>query len=344
MVSGPVEEVYALAVRYRRITAERAARTLALGRDELEGALRTLTDLGLLIPCTDEPGVLLPVLPQTARARLLAPLVAEAGRCRTEYETIRSRLAGFAAIYDAAVGEADGDEQLRRLTSAEALGEELDRALRQCRTEVLIAHPCGARGPAALQVPWQQAGTLAGRGVRMRVLHRHTVGHTTRPAHCLKEAGQVGAEIRIAVHHVERVVVVDRHTAFLPARGAHRAAVVMREPTIVAHLAATFDGIWQSAIPYQPALQARAGLGDAAERVRRTIVRLLAEGHTDEAVAGRVGLSVRACREHIARLYEQYGARSRFQFGVLAAKAGLLEEECEGRAVATGTERRVRAL
>ncbi|MFE9118740.1 hypothetical protein [Streptomyces sp. NPDC007172] len=41
-------------------------------------------------------------------------------------------------------------------------------------------------------------------------------------------------------------------------------------------------------------------------------------------IARRIGVSVRTCRSHIARIYQEFGARSRFQLGVLVAGRGLL--------------------
>lgn len=55
----------------------------------------------------------------------------------------------------------------------------------------------------------------------------------------------------------------------------------------------------------------------------RSIAALLAEGHQDAVVAERLGISVRTCRAHIARLSETLGAASRTQLGVRIAQAGL---------------------
>ena len=49
----------------------------------------------------------------------------------------------------------------------------------------------------------------------------------------------------------------------------------------------------------------------------------MAEGHQDAVVAERLGISVRTCRAHIARLSETLGAASRTQLGVRIAQAGL---------------------
>ncbi|MET8624763.1 helix-turn-helix transcriptional regulator, partial [Kitasatospora sp. NPDC004669] len=51
---------------------------------------------------------------------------------------------------------------------------------------------------------------------------------------------------------------------------------------------------------------------------------LLADGHTDDAIAKRLGVSPRTARRIATDLMERLSARSRFQAGALAAKAGWL--------------------
>jgi len=48
----------------------------------------------------------------------------------------------------------------------------------------------------------------------------------------------------------------------------------------------------------------------------------MAEGEKDEAISRRLSISVRTCRRHIADYMLQVGASSRFQAGVIAARAG----------------------
>ena len=58
--------------------------------------------------------------------------------------------------------------------------------------------------------------------------------------------------------------------------------------------------------------------------VRREILRLMAAGLTDEAIAGRLGISARSARRHIAAIMDALGAVSRFQAGAEAARRGWL--------------------
>ncbi|MGI5530482.1 response regulator transcription factor [Streptomyces syringium] len=72
-----------------------------------------------------------------------------------------------------------------------------------------------------------------------------------------------------------------------------------------------------------------------AKELDHTIVRLLAAGLKDEAIARRLGMSLRTARRHIADIMETLGAESRFQAGMLAARAGMTDD-ADAPAGATG--------
>jgi DNA-binding NarL/FixJ family response regulator len=54
------------------------------------------------------------------------------------------------------------------------------------------------------------------------------------------------------------------------------------------------------------------------------VLRLLASGLTDEAVARKVGLSARTVRRTIASLSDRLQANSRFQAGAQAVRRGWI--------------------
>lgn len=53
------------------------------------------------------------------------------------------------------------------------------------------------------------------------------------------------------------------------------------------------------------------------------------EGHTDSAIADRLGLNIRTARLHIAKLAAQLGSESRAQLGYLIGRSGILERQPE---------------
>lgn len=58
----------------------------------------------------------------------------------------------------------------------------------------------------------------------------------------------------------------------------------------------------------------------------RELVRMLAGGLTDEAMARKLGISERTVRRLVSELTERLGAASRFQAGVCAVRLGWLDD------------------
>ena len=104
-------------------------------------------------------------------------------------------------------------------------------------------------------------------------------------------------------------------------------AIVVGEPSILAYLCSAFEQSWNLGTPYQTGPSAARM---AVTEIKSAILTLMANGLKDDVIAKRMGLSVRACRGHIAELMETFGARSRFQAGVIAAGLGLLEPKGAG--------------
>lgn len=101
-------------------------------------------------------------------------------------------------------------------------------------------------------------------------------------------------------------------------------ALELRHEGLVQYLVGVFDQFWlhgvpwEEEIPYSPSVD---GIGG----VQRSIAKLLVEGHVDEAIARRLGMNVRTCRAHIAKLAATLGSGSRAQLGYLIAQSGILE-------------------
>ncbi|WP_322779451.1 response regulator transcription factor, partial [Frankia sp. Cas4] len=58
---------------------------------------------------------------------------------------------------------------------------------------------------------------------------------------------------------------------------------------------------------------------------RLEVLRLLAAGMTDEAIARKIGVSTRTIRRQTSEIMDQLDAGSRFQAGILAARLGWVD-------------------
>lgn len=131
-----------------------------------------------------------------------------------------------------------------------------------------------------------------------------------------------GIEVRICEGPLAReAIIIDRRTAILagaPVRGV-RTYTVVQTPEVVDGVRSLFRATWETATDLADCT-APPPLTEQA----RHILRALAAGHTDEAGARLLGLSVRTYRRRVAELMTALGATSRFQAGLLAQ--GLLTE------------------
>ena len=110
-------------------------------------------------------------------------------------------------------------------------------------------------------------------------------------------------------------------TVLLPAdpRETAAGAVEITSPGVVAAVCALFDQMWTTATVFGEDIAATEPI---LTRTEQTILSLLAEGHTDEVLARRLGVSLSTVRRTMAQLMERLNARSRFQAGVQATRRG----------------------
>ena len=133
-------------------------------------------------------------------------------------------------------------------------------------------------------------------------------------------------EARTLDEVTERLIVVDRTVAFIPASKDRTLALEVRHPALVDFFATTFDRLWRLATPMYPQAVRTPTLNGITPR-QRAIAALLVEGHTDAVIADRLGMNIRTARVHIAKLAATLGSESRAQLGYLIGRSGILDRE-----------------
>ncbi|MEU9774306.1 helix-turn-helix transcriptional regulator [Streptomyces sp. NPDC047968] len=297
-----------------------AART---GADAGEGAAAVgrLLRLRLLQQHPGEPATVFAVAPETAAAQLAAPIEAEILQQRQKLSGIRRELLRAAPTYDSRRSAAGAVEVLENL---HLVREALALASERCCEEIIASQPGGgARVPEAMEEALVRDRAVLERGVRLRTLYHHTARFNGPSQAYVAAASALGGEYRTAHELFGRLIVFDRETAFIPVQDDSWGAVLIREPSTVAYLCEIFEQTWDRATPFTAAVGQQ--LETVSREIHETIVRLLAAGLKDEAIARRLGMSLRTARRHIADIMGNLGAESRFQAGVRAAVQGLLD-------------------
>ncbi|MFJ6016534.1 response regulator transcription factor [Streptomyces sp. NPDC092952] len=328
---GDQEELYQLAARAQVLRPERAAEQLGWSADRTARAVKLLTEAMLLQPVPGEQSAFRPIAPRAAAFRRLAPLQQQIKRMERRSQEIQAELVGFHRAREEALGGAPGgegqmtcDETLRMLVGEEELHEEISEALSSCTGEVLLARPGTGWWAETIQRHAGSAvGVLQRRDVDVRVIHHHAARFDPVIRKFVAALAEGGGAARSLAGPFEGVIVLDRRTAIVPLEEAHL-AVVVQQPGLVRFMVEVFDRTWRVAKEFEGQCRTTE-VSTLVSDVQGAIIQLLAEGKTDEVIARRIGVSVRTCRNHIAKIYQELGARSRFQLGVMIAKSGLLE-------------------
>ncbi|MEN3582653.1 helix-turn-helix transcriptional regulator [Streptomyces sp. ZYX-F-203] len=303
------DRVYTRAVRHGRVSRD----------DALD--VPCLLDLALLHPDPDDMDWLVPTSPQEVMSRLLRAV-------HEEVSAGHRRMGATVAAFEwyAGLGSrvptvpADGQAAIRVLEGLARIQTAMDEATEACAAEVRTVQPGGIRREPELSEGLHRAMTLRGRGVRMRDLYTHVARHGQGLLNYLELMGDA-VEARTLDEVIDRLIVFDRKVAFIPANADRTIALELRHPALVEYLVTVFERLWWLAIPLTAPLP-DTGIEGISHR-ERSIAALLAEGHQDAVIAERLGISVRTCRAHIARLSETLGAASRTQLGVRIAQVGL---------------------
>ncbi|MFE1263693.1 helix-turn-helix transcriptional regulator [Streptomyces albogriseolus] len=282
-----------------------------------------LMELALLHPDPDDPNWLRPVSPAVALAQRLNPLEREI----TERRRMSIELADAFEPFMALSAQATmSTESMTVLEGFDRINAALDLATSQCRSEMLTVQPGGRRLEHTLAQALERDQQMTERGVRIRTLYQHTARHSPETLAYVARFDTAKVEYRTIDELVERLIICDETVAFIPIREDRQVALELRHPGLVRYLIKVFEFMWTRAVsldagaPYEPA-------PDGLTEVQHSIAKLLVEGHVDEAIARRLGMNVRTCRAHIAKLAATLGSGSRAQLGYLIAQSGILDED-----------------
>ncbi|MDF3300787.1 helix-turn-helix transcriptional regulator [Streptomyces tropicalis] len=281
-----------------------------------------LLDLALLHPDPDDMDFLVPTAPQEVMTRLLRGMYDEVSESHRRVGSVVAafeRYAGLGRRVQPPSATVEGSA-IRVLDGLSRIQAAMDEATAACTTEVLSVQPGGIRREHELSEGLHRALALRGRGVRMRDLYTHVARHGQGLLTYLELMGDT-VEARTLDEVIDRLILFDRTVAFIPANTDRTMALELRHPALIEYLVTVFERLWRLAIPLTAALP-DTGIEGISHR-EQSIAALLAEGHQDAVIAERLGISVRTCRAHIARLSETLGAASRTQLGVRIAQAGL---------------------
>ncbi|MEV6302897.1 LuxR C-terminal-related transcriptional regulator [Actinoplanes sp. NPDC051861] len=320
-LTATAESVYRCLLRRPEWGVADIAQHLNIAGEDVREALDCLFDLALVRESADLPGGIHVVDPDVALRQALARQQAEVAR--RQQEVAESQAAVARLIDDFSQARRQAEAATTELLGMDAVQDRLARLAQETSFEVLTLMPGGAQSPGALERARQNDTKLLERHVRIRTIGLDSIRNdpgTMAHARFLTEGG---AEFRTSAVLPPRMILVDRRAALVPidAADTRRGALLVNGSGLVAAMLALFEQVWDIATPLGAARDPdREGLS-AQERA---LLKLLAQGLTDEAAATRLGVSHRTARRMMADLMERLEARSRFEAGLKAAQRGWL--------------------
>lgn len=298
------------------------ARRLRCPEDEIRESLDRLAALAMVQPSDFAGSGFQAVSPETAMELLLARQHAELAAQRMRVEASRAAAAQLIAECSA-LRPRSLDPEAEHVIGLHAIRDRLAILAKGAECEVMTLAPGRAQPADALAASRAPNMDLFERGVRTRAVYMDSARNDQPTLDHLIWLESQGERVRTAPTLPIRMIIIDRRLAVLPAdTGDDRsAAVVVRGEGTVAALCALFENIWESATPLDAV---SPGASRGMPRQEAEVLRLLAQGLTDETIAKRLGVSSRTARRIAADLMQRLDARSRFEAGVHAVQDGWL--------------------
>ena len=286
-------------------------------------AFTFLVDLGLLT--LDPPtGSYLPVDPATVQSRVVTPMSQRAAELLAESTDWANSFAEHGLAYRRT---ASSDLPIAELRGLPNINRFLVAAVGDAESELLTAQPDGPRSADVLAEAIERDQRALERGVRMRTLYQHSARRSVATREYVEEVIRYGAEVRTLDEFFNRLIVVDRRLAIVPGAEGNHVAVVIHDAGLVAYLVDIFERYWERARSFTD--RELNTEREVADDVHNMTVRMLVEGHSDNASAKRMGVSTRTYAGYVASLKTQYGVETRFQLGYAIGQQE--ERERQGR-------------
>ncbi|MGQ4515374.1 LuxR C-terminal-related transcriptional regulator [Streptomyces sp. DW26H14] len=264
------------------------------------------------------------VCPEAAQNELVIPLQQAINDKRQELAGIHQKLHTLSGIFSTLRRSRQHNDKVVSLLDPQQASMHLADFLLNCTSEVLAMQLFDG-GPCQSFPPRELPKTSSGVPVRLLCPHSARARASTR-VH-LRQMADSGARVRTTNHIFDNLVLVGNEVAFVSHQSSDAdlpSIIAIYEPMIISMLHRLYEFAWQAGMDFDADADG-VSYGETLSDLNAGIMNLMAQGLKDEVVARRIGVGSRTCRRHISHIMDELGASSRFQAGVVAARAGLVE-------------------
>ncbi|MBF8184779.1 helix-turn-helix transcriptional regulator [Nonomuraea sp. K274] len=324
-LSVDAESVYRVILREPGLQVEALTARMQLPPEHVHDALGELTRLGLLQPSRERPRHLHLVDPEISLTSLLASHEAELLQRQQAIATGRAEVSDLIAEYNQRNGS-PGRAGIKYLSGLDDVRTYIEVMGRECVSDVMAFVDGGPQTKENMEASRSQDQSVLARGVWMRSIYLESLANDPATLAYVRWLTEEGASIRTIPMVPLRMIIFDRRVALLPVQvdDTSMGAMVLPYSSVITALCALFEKLWEEATPLGVAPRREH---DGLSGQELSLLKLMAEGNTDEVCARKLGISLRTERRLAADLMARLNAKSRFQAGVLAAQAGWLTDD-----------------
>lgn len=319
-LDSTTESVYRALLTHPEWGVSAIAHHAGLDEDVVRRALDRLTELELLRNPAGRPGELRPVSPTVGLSTLLAQTQADLAFRQRQIEQTRMVVEAISAEYNAVRPTDSG--ATTRLVGLDAVRVRLEELAHGAKRECL-SMVGGAQHGDTLEASQPLDQLALQRGVSIRSIYQESFRNHPGTLRYAKWLVELGGHARTVPVLPLRIVIIDGEVALVPLEPSdpRSGALEIRSTAVSAAMVSLFEHVWAAATPFGDPPARDEGQPSPQERA---LLQLLADGHTDEAAARELGLSLRTVRRMASDLMTRLGARSRFQAGARATARGWL--------------------
>ncbi|MCX6398500.1 MAG: LuxR family transcriptional regulator [Propionibacteriales bacterium] len=268
-----------------------------------------------------------PLEPSHAQSRVVTPLGTEGARLIDESARWAKAFSSLNQSWRRSPAASESGPFL--YLHGEAINPYLTTLVTEAQEELLTAQPQATRSAKTVSDAANRDVAALQRGLSMRTIYQHSARRHPATHKYVAHVTEHGAEVRTLDEFFNRMIVVDRRVALIPAADSLATAVVVREPAIVAYLVDVFERAFARGRPFASGEQ--RVMKEIATEQRAMTIRMLIEGHADAVSAKRLGVSPRTYAGYVAELKDEYDAETRFQLGYIMGQRGIAGQETDGR-------------
>jgi sugar-specific transcriptional regulator TrmB/DNA-binding CsgD family transcriptional regulator len=247
-------------------------------------------------------------------------------RKQAEIDSARAAVVKLDEIFRAGSPAHVNVELVEVLRSRELVVERFVQLQRTTKSEILVLD----KPPYAVEPtePNPLELELLERGIRCRAIYDRDAVTPPGRLSLLNRMVELGEEARVLSGLPTKLALSDSRMALIPLNvdsPGMEGAVVIHRSSLLDALRMLFEILWERAVP----LGGRGSNAPVADEtqissVDSKLLQCLASGMTDAVIAREMATTERTVRRRVRRLMDSFGAQTRFQAGMQAARRGWL--------------------